>query len=47
MKKLFTITLLLIAMTLSAERVSNKDSEKTETPESSKVEKPISNNSNQ
>lgn len=44
MKKLFTITLLLIAMTLSAERVSNKDSEKTETPESSKVEKPISNN---
>ena len=42
MKKLFTITLLLIAMTLSAERVSNKDSEKTETPESSKVEKTIS-----
>lgn len=42
MKKLFTITLLLIAMTLSAERVSNKDSEKTETPESSKVGKTIS-----
>lgn len=42
MKKLLTITLLLIAMTLSAEGVSNKDSEKTETPDSLKVEKNIS-----
>lgn len=42
MKKLFTITLLLIAMTLSAE-TSGKDSLEAGSPDSSKVEKPISN----
>lgn len=43
MKKLLTITLLLIAMTLSAE-TSGKDSLEAGSPDSSKVEKPISNN---
>lgn len=46
MKKLLTITLLSIAMTLSAE-TSGKESLEAGIPDSSKEEKPISNNANE